>query len=238
MTPPGNLLRILIIIPCHNEALSIERVLSDIRAEGTSYETIVIDDGSSDRTYEVASRNSACLRLVNNLGIGSAVQTGIKYAQKNGFDYCVQVDGDGQHLPSQIPRLLETCRNSGANMVIGSRFLGMDKTYHPPFLRKLGIDIIRWWIKTLFFKVITDPTSGFRLMDRKAIEVFSAHYPHDFPEPISIAYGFVKGLSIQEVPVAMKIREFGKSSIRGLRTASYIVRVVGYLFIVKLGKHI
>jgi glycosyltransferase involved in cell wall biosynthesis len=169
-----------------------------------------------------------------NLGIGGAVQTGIKYARDHDYDLCVQVDGDGQHPPGHIKILVDSYRAEPANLIIGSRFLhraGFKSTWR----RRFGIRVIRSAIRFLYGHTLTDPTSGFRLMDRAAIRIFSRDYPQDFPEPISAAVALRQGLTIREVPVDMRCRQAGTSSIDGWHSLWYMLRVVGYLTLLRVG---
>jgi len=226
--------RILLIIPCFNEEASIGGLLSEIAATGCGYHTLVIDDGSSDATAAVASCRSPVARLAQNLGIGGAVQTGIKYAARQDFDFCIQIDGDGQHDPRAIETLLEAYRNDPTNITIGSRFID-----HAGFcstrMRRAGIRLIVLALNGLFSGGrITDPTSGMRLLDRSAIAFFAKAYPTDFPEPISLAWAMRAGLTVSEVPVEMRARETGVSSIDGLKSASYMIRVLGYILLARL----
>lgn len=226
-------LRTLVIVPCYNEEASVGKVLQQIESLDVGLETMVIDDGSLDDTHAVARRRSRCLRMLRNLGIGGAVQAGIRYAAQEGFDLCLQVDGDGQHLPEEIPLLLQSYVDEPADLIIGSRFL-MPGTFASTFLRRLGIGLISAALFVLFRKTLTDPTSGFRLMGRQAIDLFAGEYPHDFPEPISNAVALAHGLTVREVPVRMQPRQGGRSSIRGLKNAAYIIRVIGYLILARL----
>lgn len=228
--------RVLLVIPCFNEEASIGGLLSEIAALGRGYHTLVIDDGSSDATSAVASRQSKVARLAQNLGIGGAVQTGIKYAAREDFDVCIQIDGDGQHDPRQIGTLLAAYRRQPANIIIGSRFIDHAGFCSTP-MRRAGIRLIVLALNWLFSGGrITDPTSGMRLLDRSAIEFFARSYPADFPEPISLAWALRAGLSVSEVAVEMRAREAGVSSIDGLKTASYMVRVLGYILLARLSK--
>lgn len=229
--------RLLIIIPCYNEAKSIGRLLAEIDSLKEGYHTLVIDDGSSDNTYEIASAHTTSLKLVSNLGIGGAVQTGIKYAFEHDYDYCIQVDGDGQHPPDQIKLFLEHRDLSQANLIIGSRFLG-GGAFRSYFVRRIGISIISKTIEILFGKRVSDPTSGLRLMDRKCIELFNKYYPYDYPEPISCAYAIEHGLTLVEVPVQMRDRKSGESSISGVKPIAYMLRVIGYLVLLRLGRYL
>jgi glycosyltransferase involved in cell wall biosynthesis len=225
--------RVLIIIPCFNEQGAVAALLNELRACRQSYKTIVIDDGSQDATYLIASQLSPTVKLLRNLGIGGAVQTGIKYAQSNGFDFCVQIDGDGQHPPSEVSKLMQAYCDMPRSVIIGSRYLNHD-TFRSTWARRLGGRSIAWTLNILFPKsFVTDPTSGMRLMDREAINFFAEHYPQDFPEPISIAWALKEGFSVGEVPVQMRAREHGKSSIIGLKPIIYIFRVLGYIILAR-----
>ena len=226
-------MRILIVIPCYNEGSNIGTLLQEIRELSDKYDKVVIDDCSADDTYAIASRLSSCVRLVGKLGIGGAVQTGIKYAVENNYDLCIQVDGDGQHPPDQIERLIKSYMASPTNMVIGTRFL-LRENFRSTWSRRLGIQVISVVIHWLFGQKITDPTSGFRLMDRAVIRLFHSDYPLDFPEPVAVAIALQHGLTIQEVGVRMRSRQGGSSSISGIKTIIYMARVIGYLFLVRL----
>jgi glycosyltransferase involved in cell wall biosynthesis len=228
-------LSILLVIPCFNEASNIDRLLKEIKGLKEDYDTLVIDDGSSDETSHIASCLSPCVKLIANLGIGGAVQTGIKYAREKGYDLCIQVDGDGQHPPDQISFLIEKYKESGANLVIGSRFIA-NESFRSTWARRLGINFIGWTIKWLYGARITDPTSGLRLMDKKAMGIFASRYPEDFPEPISVAMALESGLTVQEVPVNMQLRRYGNSSIAGRKKLTYMLRVIGYIVLMRLRK--
>lgn len=233
MTAP----RVAVIIPCFNEAASIASLLEAVRACGPHYLPLVVDDGSDDATCEVASALAPTVRLVRNCGIGTAVQTGIRHAFESGCDYCVQLDGDGQHPPDEVARLIDEARRSGAAVVVGSRYLDNDAFRSTP-ARRLGNHAIAAALRALFPGcAVTDPTSGMRLMDRKAMRLFARRYPHDFPEPISLAWALKAGLAVAEVPVHMRGRSHGSSSINGLKPLSYMIRVIGYIVLARLSRH-
>ena len=141
-------MRVLLIIPCYNEQDAIASLLKEITAYG-SYETIVVDDGSRDASYETASEVSSTIRLIRNLGIGGAVQTGIKYAERNGFDLCIQIDGDGQHPPGEIVKLIQAYVETRCAIIIGSRYLHND-TFRSTWARRLGSQMIAWVLNSLF----------------------------------------------------------------------------------------
>lgn len=220
--------RILAIIPCLNEQDTIEGVITSLRHNCPQIDIFIIDDGSSDNTYQRASRLAATSRHATNLGIGAAIQTGILYALRNHYDLCIQVDGDGQHPADQLCLLIDHHLKTGANVVSGSRFSSID-SYRPAAIRRLGIHLIRLAIRLFAGRNFSDPTSGFRLLDREAMKIFSRHYVTECPEPVSIAIGLKRGLSFAEIPVVMSARESGSSSISGLRAASYMVRAVALI---------
>ncbi len=223
--------KVLLILPCFNEAAIIGRVLEEIHALDCHHDTLVVDDGSSDGTFEAARSASHRIRLLRNLGIGGAVQTGIKFAHRHGYDMCVQIDGDGQHPPDQIALLVEAYRREPCNILVGSRF-AIGDTFRSTWARRLGGRLIAGFIRLLFGSwTLTDPTSGMRLIDRTGMAFFVEAYPHDYPEPISLAWALRHGLTIRELPVEMRPRENGSSSIMGLTTISYMARVLFYILV-------
>ncbi|MBI2515854.1 MAG: glycosyltransferase family 2 protein [Opitutae bacterium] len=225
--------RVLVVIPCFNEGKSIRGVLEQIRALDERVDTLVVDDGSRDDTSDQARPLSRCVRLVMNLGIGGAVQTGYRYARENNYDFCIQVDGDGQHPPDQILVLLAAARATGANLMIGSRFLS-GQGFRSTRARRVGIRLISMACRFLFGLKVSDPTSGFRLCDRRAISLFADQYPQDFPEPVSIGYARAAGLKVEEAPVRMIERTHGSSSITGFKNLAYMLRVLGNLVLIRL----
>jgi glycosyltransferase involved in cell wall biosynthesis len=237
--PPGAAApRVLLIVPCYNEQESIADLLREIHALGAGYSSVVIDDGSSDATSVVAEPHSPVVRLASNLGIGGAVQTGIKYAFRVGYDFCVQIDGDGQHIPAEIDFLLRSHRECPRNVIIGSRYLA-GSGFRSTLTRRLGSRLISSALDCLFKGGrITDPTSGMRLMDRDAMALFSRRYPQDFPEPVSLAWAMRAGLSVGETAVTMRAREKGSSSISGLKPLAYMIRVLSYIVLARLSSMI
>lgn len=225
--------RVLLIIPCYNEAGSIEALLREIADSGLGYDTVVIDDGSTDNTSAIARPLSPTVRLVRNLGIGGAVQTGIKYAVQHDYDFCVQIDGDGQHPPQEVAKLLQAYRQESRDIIIGSRYIAHD-TFRSTWARRAGSQLIARTINTLFAHgCVTDPTSGMRLMNRRAMAFFAQRYPHDYPEPISLAWALRAGMRMGEVPVQMRAREHGQSSIMGWKPLAYMFRVLCYLVLAR-----
>ncbi len=219
------------IVPAYNEEQTIGRVIEEIRAADRGFEIVVVDDGSSDRTALVAERAGVhVLRLPFNLGIGGAVQTGYQYARDNGFDLAVQVDGDGQHDPQEIATLVAPIVDGRADMVVGTRF-SADGAYRGTRLRRLGIHVFAGVVSVLVRQRVTDTTSGFRAANRKAIRLFASQYPHDYPEVEATVVLSRHRLQMVEVPVAMRTRETGSSSITALRSIYYMVKVLLALFI-------
>ncbi len=217
---------ILIIIPCYNEAASLPAVLRAVR-EVKDYKLtpLVVNDCSRDATASVArAHNAALLDLPVNLGIGGAMQSGYLYALANDYDIAIQLDGDGQHLPSELPKLIDHHINSGANVVIGSRFLSI-KSFRSSMARRTGIFYFHLLNKILLRKNIYDCTSGFRLLDRSGIRVAASLYPDDYPEPESLILFSKCGLKVSEIPVVMQERQGGQSSIRSFASIYYMVKV-------------
>lgn len=223
------LYKILVIVPCFNEEDSIAPLLKELlqlTLNDTFKVTIaVVNDCSNDNTVKIINRFPVVLLdLPVNLGIGGAVQTGYKYALENGFDLAVQMDGDGQHPPSELYKLLQYWQNTKANIVIGSRFL-VKQGYQSSFFRRVGIGYFHWLNKLFTGFHIYDTTSGFRLFDTKAIAVAAKNYPDEYPEPESIIIFSKAGLLVQETPVIMKERQGGQSSIRQFSQLYYIIKV-------------
>ncbi len=217
--------RALIVMPAFNEAATIGEVISSIREANGSFDVIVVDDGSTDGTA-VSARDAGArvLRLPFNLGIGGAVQAGFKYALDNGYEQLIQVDADGQHEPGEVCKLLEVMRQDPqVDVVCGSRFK-TDTGYVAPISRRTGIHIFAFLLSHLVGQPVTDPTSGFRLYNRRAIELFAFDYPHDYPE-VEAVLMLHHQLRMVETPVQMYQRG-GDSSIGSGKSAYYMVKVL------------
>jgi glycosyltransferase involved in cell wall biosynthesis len=224
----------LAIVPAYNEEATIAAVIDSLRANVPDYDVVVVDDGSTDATADAAERAGAqVLRLPFNLGIGGAVQSGFKYALDGGYDFCVQVDGDGQHDPVLVARLREAIEaDPGLDMVVGSRFLTSDYRYPAPVSRRTGIHIFAAICSAIVGQRISDPTSGFRLCNRRAIALFARDYPHDYPEVEAVLMLHWHRLRVREVPVQMHERGGGQSSLRGSgKSAYYMIKVLLAIFI-------
>ena len=224
-------MKILLIIPAYNEEENILRVIKKINDYNSKndfkLDYIVINDGSKDNTLKILKENNINhINLINNLGIGGAVQTGYKYALENNYDIAVQFDGDGQHDINYVKKICEPIINGEANMCIGSRYLDKkSSSFQSTFMRRLGKNIISFLIKILCKKRITDPTSGFRAADKDIIKLFSYDYPVDYPEPESTVNILKKNFNVVEKTVSMNERIGGKSSIRALKSIDYMVKV-------------
>ena len=224
-------LRRVAIVPAYNEEASVARVLDELRAFDDGLDVVVVDDGSTDRTADVArAKGASVVRLPFNLGIGGAVQTGFRYAWEHGYDLAVRVDGDGQHDPRELGAVVGPVLADEADIAVGSRFIG-GSGYRSSRSRRIGIRILAWFVSTLTRQRITDPTSGFQAANRLGIRLFAADYPHDYPEAEATVMVFKHRLRLVEVPVAMRARESGRSSITALRSVYYMVKVLLAIFV-------
>lgn len=218
--------KILAIIPAYNEEESILGVIEDLEENAPNVDIVVINDGSTDCTASILSAHSIPhINLIKNLGIGGAVQTGYKYALKNNYDIAVQFDGDGQHEARFIKDLVVPIETGEANLVVGSRFLVDTDGFKSSVMRRLGINILSTVLKIASTNKIQDVTSGFRAADKDAIKLFASYYPDDYPEPESLALIARKGLKLSEVPVKMRERAGGTSSIKKLDSIYYMIKV-------------
>jgi glycosyltransferase involved in cell wall biosynthesis len=222
----------LAIVPAYNEAATVGSVVRSVREHAPSFDIVVIDDGSTDDTGPLAEAAGATvLRHPFNLGIGGAVQSGFVYAFDNGYDYVVQVDGDGQHLADEIPRLIAVMEEDPTiDMVCGSRFL-TNNGYPAPVSRRTGIHIFAFLLSRIVGQRVSDPTSGFRLYNRRGIGLFARDYPHDYPEVEAVLMVHFHRLKMREVPVRMLGRGGGVSSIRSGKSVYYMIKVLLAIFV-------
>lgn len=217
---------VLVIIPVHNEAQSLGDVLAELREQTPRYDVVVVNDGSTDETAKVArAAGVPVLDMCFNLGIGGAVQAGFKYALERGYQIAVQLDGDGQHAPDQIEALVTPVRAGECEMTIGSRFFDGGADYDGSGWRRTGTRLLSWLCAAVAGQRITDATSGFRAFGPRALRYLASYYPADYPEPEAIVLLSRRGLPIREVPVRMRPRQSGRSSISGARTVYYMAKV-------------
>lgn len=234
----GEILKILIIIPAYNEAQNIINTVNEIiNYKKLKLDYIVVNDGSSDNTMQILKNNNiSYINLANNLGIGAAVQTGYKYAYKYDYDVAVQFDGDGQHDINYIDYLINPIKTKKADMVIGSRFVGNESQFLSTPFRRVGINLLSFIINIFTGKKIKDTTSGYRAVNKSIIEKFANKYPFDYPEPITNLLLLKEKYIIKEIPVNMKERKFGKSSIRMFKSFSYMFNVILTIIIINFQK--
>ncbi|HEP1366481.1 TPA: glycosyltransferase family 2 protein [Streptococcus pyogenes] len=224
----------LIIIPAYNESSNIVNTIRTIESDAPDFDYIIIDDCSTDNTLAICQEQGFnVISLPINLGIGGAVQTGYRYAQRCGYDVAVQVDGDGQHNPCYLEKMVEVLVQSSVNMVIGSRFITKEG-FQSSFARRIGIKYFTWLIALLTGKKITDATSGLRLIDRSLIERFANHYPDDYPEPETVVDVLVSHFKVKEIPVVMNERQGGVSSISLTKSVYYMIKVTLAILVVRL----
>jgi glycosyltransferase involved in cell wall biosynthesis len=218
--------RVVAVVPAYDEEDAIAGVVDEIRAFDPAIDVVVVDDGSRDSTADAADAAGAVVvRLPFNLGIGAAVQTGFRYALEHGYDVAVRLDGDGQHDPAELPKLLGPLERGEADVVTGSRFRGDDGGYRPPLGRRLGITWFAKLVTLLSRQRVTDTTSGFQALNRPAIALFARDYPSDYPEVEATVLLLKHRLRLTEVPVEMRERETGSSSITVLRSLYYAIKV-------------
>ena len=234
--------KVLLIIPAYNEEKNILTVYKNIcdynKKAKTKLDVVFINDGSVDATEKILCENNINhIRLIQNLGIGGAVQTGYKYALYNDYDIAIQFDGDGQHNVNYVEALIKPILEENVDMAIGSRFIDSSSSeFKSSFLRRVGIKLIS---SCIYFKTrvrIYDTTSGFRASNKNAIAMFAIHYPLEYPEPISSVDVILSGMKIKEVPVSMNERLAGKSSINSWKNVYYMVNVVLSILLRKKGK--
>jgi glycosyltransferase involved in cell wall biosynthesis len=225
--------RYLAVVPAYNEAETVGSVVNSIHVQAPRFDVLVVDDGSSDGTGAVAEAVGArVVRAPFNLGIGGAVQCGFVYALENDYDYVVQVDGDGQHCAEEIGKLIAAMdADPTLDMICGSRFLTKEHGYPAPISRRTGIHLFAFLLSRIIGERVSDPTSGFRLYNRRGIALFARDYPHDYPEVEAILMVHFHRLRMQEVPVRMLRRGGGVSSIRSGKSAYYMIKVLLAVFI-------
>ena len=216
---------VLVVIPAYNEELNIYNTVMDLREKCPSYDYVIINDCSMDNTLKVLKDNHfSYLNLPTNLGIGGAVQCGYMYAAENGYDIAIQMDGDGQHDPKYYPEAVKIIEDDEADIVIGSRFI-TNEGFQTSFMRRFGIRFLSGLINLMCHEKVKDVTSGYRVVNRKYLELFANEYAQDYPEPEAIIAAKLKNARIKEIPVVMRDREEGESSISPLKSIIYMIKV-------------
>jgi hypothetical protein len=219
------------IVPAFNEERNVGRVLDELRAIDPRLDVVVVSDGSTDRTAEVASaRGAYVIRLPFNLGIGGAVQTGFKYAWEEGYELAVRLDGDGQHDPGELRLLVAPVVAGEADLAVGSRFVE-GRGYRSSPARRVGIRILARVVSLIARQRLTDTTSGFQACNRRAISVYAADLPLDYPEVEGMVMAIKHRIRLVEVPVTMREREHGRSSIGTLASIYYMIKILLALFV-------
>ena len=218
-------MKILVIVPAYNEAAIIEDTIRNIAEKAPGVDILVVNDGSLDSTLEILKKVSVNhLNLRTNLGIGAAVQSGYLYARENNYDYAVQIDGDGQHDPSYILPMIREMERSHYDILIGSRYLEKNG-FQSTALRRFGIHFLSGLIRAVSGAKVKDVTSGYRIVNRRFIDVYAREYSDDYPEPDAIILARMNGARIGEYPVMMKERTTGTSSIGAGRSVYYMIKV-------------
>ena len=218
-------MKTLIIIPAYNEQENIEKVVKSLADNCPECDYLIVNDCSTDSTPQICDdKNFSHIDLCCNVGIGGGVQSGYIYAAQNGYDCAIQIDGDGQHDPAFINKIIEPIEKGEADVVIGSRFIEKEG-FQSSGMRRLGINFLSTLIKMMTGTRVLDVTSGFRAVNRKYIEHFSREYADDYPEPEAIVSASLTGAKIKEVPVIMKERDGGVSSISPLKSVYYMIKV-------------
>jgi len=231
-------MKVLVIVPSYNEEKNIVNVYNSLvkLKKSTDIDFVFINDGSSDNSREILLKNDINhIELIDNLGIGGAVQTGYKYAYYKNYDIAIQFDGDGQHDAGCIADIIAPICNDEADMVIGSRFVEERSEFKSTFMRRVGIMVISFVIKLFVGKKIFDTTSGFRAVNKEIIEKFAYCYPVDYPEPETTAKLLKEGYRVKEVPVIMHKRMEGTTSITWWKSAFYMLRVCLSIVVIGIG---
>lgn len=227
----------LIIIPAYNESACIEKTVRNIQENAKEFDYVIINDCSTDNTREICEKNN--FNLINlpvNLGIGGAVQTGYLFGVRNNYDIAVQIDGDGQHDAAFLSRMADHMKMTGADMVIGSRFIEK-QGFQSTGARRAGIKYFTWLIRLLTGQTVTDPTSGLRMVNQRVMKEFSVNYPKDYPEPETAVAILHKGMKISEIPVIMHERAGGVSSISMKKSVYYMIKVSLAIIVERMRRH-
>jgi glycosyltransferase involved in cell wall biosynthesis len=213
--------RILVVIPAYNESANVGKVVEEVKREASSVEVLVVDDGSLDATADLAQKAGAVVvKLPFNLGMFEAVRTGFVYADRKSYDIAIQVDADGQHVPREIEALVDPIVRDGFDIVVGSRYLE-SRGYKTPFFRRCGIHLFAWLTSAVLGQKITDTTCGFRSYGKRAIKMFARYDSAEFRDSVGLVILGRAGLKIKEIPVTVRERIGGKSTISAIKALIY-----------------
>ena len=230
--------KVLVVIPACNEQGRIGKVVRAVHELMPAASILVIDDCSSDDTgKEAGDAGAAVVTHLINLGYGAGLETGYLYALKNGYQLVIQMDGDGQHLPEEVPKILAPVLNGEADIVLGSRYLALENNYKTPFARRVGQKFFGRLFSLITGFNVTDPTSGFQCLNKKAFTLFSSgHFPHDFPDTDVLLIAHYAGFRVKEIPVVMMERSGGVSMHVGLKPLYYVIKMIISIMIVILSQ--
>jgi glycosyltransferase involved in cell wall biosynthesis len=213
--------RILVVIPAYNEEVNVGKVIREVKKEAGYVDVLVVDDGATDATASAAAEAGAMVvRLPFNLGMFEAVRTGFVFAHRNGYDIAIQVDADGQHVPGEIAQLVEPVLKDGYDVVVGSRYLE-DRGYKTPLMRKVGIRLFAWLTSVALGQKITDTTCGFRAYGERAVRISARYDSTEFKDSVGLVVLGRAGLKIKEIPVTVRERIGGRSTISAIRAFVY-----------------
>jgi len=230
--------KVLVVIPAYNEHGRVGEIVRAVKRILPSAKTLVVNDCSSDDTgKEAVDAGAFVVTHPINLGYGAGLETGYLYALRYGYEFVVQMDGDGQHLPDEAPKILAPVLDGEADIVIGSRYLSSANTYKTSFVRKLGQKIFGMILSLITGYKITDPTSGFQCLNRRAFELFSrGQFPHDFPDADVLLMAHYAGFRVKEVSVVMVERSGGESMHAGLKPIYYVIKMILSIVMVVLSQ--
>lgn len=226
--------KILAIIPCYNESEAISKLLHEFRSLDFFIDTLVVDDGSQDSTYEIANQLSTVVRHSENRGVAAAIKTGIRYAIDGGYDYCIQIDGDGQHAPSEIANFLDHLCNPIANVYIGSRYSKSFWYSAGSIPRRFGCLLVSIFLVLLFNVWLRDPLSGMRLMDKRAMELLYNELTIERLDAEMIPLALQKNLIVHEIPIKIRQRDGGVSHVRGYRGVVFLLKLLSRMLLIRI----
>lgn len=217
--------KVLAIVPCYNEGDVIVNLLEEFKQLTPEIDVLVIDDGSQDNSYALASQFARTIRHPTNLGLSSVIKTGINYALDNGYDYAIQIDGDGQHIPSEISKFLALLSDNSPNLIVGNRFTHAQRYLSLNPRNWINV-IVSLEIACCFGRWFGDSLSGMRMMDRQMMQFASARMDQSFLDTMILVYAMKYNYSVLQIPVRMRERKSGTSHVSGFHGIWYMVRLL------------